>query len=111
MLARRLHPRSGDRPEFLLQIEFFPRRAAHLARSHGGQDGKAQRQTAEGFPLGELDNEGRQLRIGHGSKMTLILGLPRETLGDRTHRSLALAIAGSIGPIEYGADPLKDTPR
>lgn len=111
MLAVRLHSLLGYRPEFRFEVELVEHGMAHFARACGGEDRQLESQPAVALALAQPGHERRHLGIGHGCVVPVLLRLARQALGDRSHRSLALAVSRGIGPVEHGADPLAHPAR
>lgn len=111
MLAECFHAPLGKLPETLFEVKLIPCRAAHLAGSCRRENGKFQRQPTKRFPLAQRLNERRYIFVGHRSKMIVAARLAGQSLSDRPHGCLGVAIARRVGPIENRADALADAPR
>lgn len=111
MLAKCLHALFRKRPEAFLNVELIPCRAAHFARSCGGENGQFQRQPTEGFLLAQRLHERWHVFMGHGGKVIVTAGLARQSPRYRPHGRFGVAVTRRISPIEDSADLLPHAAR
>ena len=69
MLAARLHPMGGHRPDLLVEVDFPPAHAEDFAGAGGGEDAQFQRQRGESLAAAKVRHKRCYLVVRHRGVM------------------------------------------